>query len=62
MPAILRLSIPILTLSFLRTGRRAEAKIQPKSLEVEVALAAKYAAIADIGERAFAILSDLGSI
>ncbi|KAG7365385.1 hypothetical protein IV203_038588 [Nitzschia inconspicua] len=40
----------------------AEARKQPKSPEEEARLAAKYAAIADVGERAFTILKDLGMI
>jgi len=35
---------------------------QPKSPEEEALLAARYAAIADVGERAFCILKDLGMI
>jgi len=38
----------------------AEARKQPKSPEEEARLAAKYAAMDDIGERAYAILKDLG--
>ena len=39
-----------------------ELRKQPKSFDEEQRLAAKYAAIADLGERAFAILNDLQMI
>lgn len=40
----------------------AKARKQPKSPEEEALLAAKYAAIADVSERAYVILKDLGMI
>lgn len=40
----------------------AKARKQPKTPEEEAILAARYAAIADVGERAFCILKDLGMI
>ena len=40
-------------------ARMMDLRIQPKSPEVEKKVAAKYNAIADVGDRAFAILSDL---
>ena len=40
----------------------ADARKQPKSPEEEAKLAAKYAAIEDVGERAFTILKDLGMV
>lgn len=39
-----------------------EARKQPKSPEEEKALATKYGGIDDLGERAFAILTDLGIV
>jgi NADH dehydrogenase/NADH:ubiquinone oxidoreductase subunit G len=42
--------------------RVAQARQQPKSPKEEAELAAKYAAIEDLGERAYTILVDLGMI
>lgn len=39
-----------------------QARKQPKSPEEEAILAARYAAISNVGERAFCILKDLGMI
>jgi len=42
--------------------KHLEARNQPKPPEEEAALAARYAAISDLGERAFQIIVDLGMI
>jgi hypothetical protein len=39
-----------------------DPRIQPKLPSYEEKIAAKYSSISDVGERAFAILKDLGMI
>ena len=39
-----------------------QARSQPKSSTEEAQIAAKYASISDVGERAFQILVDLGMV
>ena len=46
----------------LMTKKYIEARKQPKSRSEEARLKKKYEAYADVGERAFAILVDLGMI
>jgi hypothetical protein len=46
----------------LMTAKYIAARAQPKSVAEESALAAKYASIPDVGDRAYQILVDLGMI
>ena len=46
----------------LSNGSVTQARKQPKSPQQEARLAAKYAAIDDLGERAYTILKDLDMI